>query len=91
VPDQPGQFILQLLSEKDAVIRQKIISRSGDVLFDYLMPAGYKVKMIVDRNFNGKWDTGKYSNRSLPERVVFYPGTLTIRANWDLEEEWQAE
>jgi uncharacterized protein (DUF2141 family) len=91
VPDKPGQFIIQLLNEKDAVLRQKIITQSGDVVFDYLMPANYKVKMIIDRNLNGKWDTGKYSNKSLPEQVIFYPNTLSIRANWDMEEEWKTE
>jgi hypothetical protein len=91
VPEHPGQFIIQLLSEKDAVIRQKIIAGSDIVRFDYLMPGNFKIKIIFDDNSNGEWDTGNYGRQALPERVEYFSSTLNIRANWDLQEDWQLE
>jgi hypothetical protein len=91
VPEVPGQYIIQLMTDKEDIIRQKIVATSGIVRFDFLMAGNYKLKMIHDINSNGLWDTGDYNENELPERVEYYVPALVIRSNWDLQEEWKLE
>lgn len=85
------QMIIQLLSEQGAVVTQKVIDKSGLVVFDYLNPGKYKIKAIYDHNGNKKWDTGDFALRIQPERVAFYLKTLALRSNWEMEETWKLE
>ena len=57
--------------------------------FEYLNPGDYQLKVIYDYNENHKWDPGDYIYNIQPERVDFLEKILTIRANWDIEEEWE--
>jgi hypothetical protein len=85
----PSDYIIQLLSEKETVLEQKIISASGKVKYDYLFPGKYKIKAIFDRNRNGRWDTGKFSKKLQPEKVEYYQKIIEVRANWDIDESWE--
>jgi uncharacterized protein (DUF2141 family) len=58
------------------------------VAFNYLLPGNYRLKVIFDRNNNKNWDTGHYILGIQPEPVYFFPKEITIRANWDIMEEW---
>jgi hypothetical protein len=49
------------------------------------------MKLIHDRNGNGKWDTGDYLGRKQPEAVEFHAGKINIRSNFDLELTWDLE
>jgi hypothetical protein len=86
----PGENIFQLVNEKGDVARQISISHDTTLLLEYLIPGQYKVRMVEDLNKNKKEDTGNYLQDLQPERVIFYPESLTIRANWDVELTWQA-
>jgi hypothetical protein len=88
-----GQILLNLdsvsnpviiqLTNKDKVIRQERVYKSGLYTFSYLVPKDYGIKIIHDLNDNGKWDTGKYLKKRQPEAVEMLPGTITVRSNWD--------
>ena len=54
----------------------------------HLFPGEYKIKVVEDRNKNGKWDTGNYSQNIQPERVFFFEKPISIRGYWDLEEDF---
>ncbi|MBN2348333.1 MAG: Ig-like domain-containing protein [Bacteroidales bacterium] len=87
-----GPAIIQLISEKgDKVFNQKYISTNEPVIFDYLKPGKYGIKVIYDDNANRQWDTGKYIEKLQPEKVLFYKGEIEIRANWDMEITMQFE
>ena len=89
VPSGKGQYVLQLLDDKENVVRQTVVGATQTILFDYLHPQQYKLKIIVDDNKNGKWDTGDYLKKQQPEKVIYYTGNITIRSNWDLDLEWK--
>ena len=59
-------------------------------MFEHLMPAKYKLRAIFDADGNGKWSTGNYHHRTLPETVIDYKDPLEIKAGWDidLDEAW---
>jgi len=57
--------------------------------FTFLPAQNYKLKVIIDRNNNGKWDPGNFFKRQEPEPIYFYQTAdkkydFPIRANWEL-------
>jgi uncharacterized protein (DUF2141 family) len=88
MPQGAGQLIVQLLTEKEKVVEEQVVKESGRISFNYLLPAKYKLKVIVDQNLNRRWDSGDYFRKIQPEEVIYFPRTLELRANWDVEETW---
>lgn len=85
--------IVQLVNEKYEVVAEKFIPEASDedlkrtqAFFDELSPNKYYLRLIYDENGNGKWDTGSFLNRLHPERIVYYPTFIEVRANWNLNE-----
>jgi hypothetical protein len=89
IPDPKGNYLIQLLDDKENVIEQQTITATGKLKFDYLNPAKYKIKAIFDKNQNGHWDSGKFSRKIQPEKVMYYEKIIEVRANWDIEESWE--
>lgn len=83
-------MIVQLLSNdaKEEVIRQKIFVEDGDVLFDFLPPGKYKIKVIYDANGNGKWDNGSFQDKIQPEKVAYVNEVIKVRGNWHESLTW---
>lgn len=87
--DSLQQNIIQLLTDNGTIIEEKIITGTGKADFVALNPGKYKLKCIIDRNKNGRWDTGNFRRKIQPEEVEYFPRTIEIRANWDIEESWK--
>jgi hypothetical protein len=83
-----SNYLLQLVDEKDMVISEKNISGNGSYLFEKMLPAKCKVRIINDADGNNVFTTGNYLLKQLPELVYYYKETLTLRANWDIEISW---
>jgi len=88
ISKRAGNYVIQLLTERDALLSEKVITHSGKVKFEYLTPGKFKVKAIYDRNHNGRWDTGNFRMKIQAEEVYFLQKIIEIRANWDVEEAW---
>lgn len=84
--DVPYPVIVQLTNEKGEVQREIIASESQIFEFNNLDPGNYVARVILDKNGNGKLDTGNYLKKIQPEKVSYYPGVIEIRANWEKEE-----
>lgn len=86
----PGNCIVQLLknTEKEEVLNQILIEKDQEIVFPFVKPEKYKIKLIVDRNRNGHWDTGDLKQREQPERVVYYSKVIKIRSNFEVHEDW---
>lgn len=48
-------------------------------------PGDYVVKILFDENNNGKYDSGNYSKKIQPEKVLNLDMKLSVKANWDNE------
>lgn len=80
-------LIVQLLDAQDKVVKEtKTVN--GVAEFYYLKPQKYYMRLIVDRNNNGKWDTGNYASDQQAEDVYYYPEAIECKAKWDLTESW---
>lgn len=84
----PERGLLQLVDDKDAVIRQRSFSGVFNTMFALLRPGNYRLRIIIDENANGQWDPGDHLTRTLPEEVLYYRDTIMVRANWEVEAEW---
>lgn len=84
-------LIVQLVDAKFNVVSERTVTENIPVSFDYLKPALYYVRIIYDTNANGIWDTGNFLERRAPERIVYYPTQLEVRANWSLKETFTLE
>lgn len=79
--------VVQLLLSDTRVASQARVS-DGRADFYYLKPGDYYLRLFYDANGNGRWDTGDFRAARQPERVVYYPEKISIRANWDTELAW---
>ena len=76
---------VQLLNEKDAVLKELPASNTGTI-FQYLDPTTYYLRLYIDWNEDGEWTTGDWLQHRTPEPVYYYPAKLKLRANWEFEE-----
>jgi uncharacterized protein (DUF2141 family) len=83
------KLILQLVTENDVTVQEKYSTANETVKLDNVLPGNYKIKVICDVNSNKKWDTGNYFKKILPEKIYYYPSAIQIRANWDLDLDWE--
>lgn len=78
---------VELLGSGEKVIRTVPVKKGAFELLN--VPAGtYYLRLTLDSNGNGVWDTGNYQNHLQPEEVYYYPKKLKLRRNWDLDESW---
>ena len=89
-PKGMKQVVVQLMDERDKVIKEQVITQKEEVMFEHLMPAKYKLRALLDADGNGKWSTGNYHHRALPETLLDYKDPLDLKAGWDidLEDAW---
>lgn len=78
------QPVLLLLQDQKVKFSYPI---SQNILRIPLLPPGeYQLKILSDKNQNGRWDTGRYHTiKRQPELVRNLNLNLTIKANWDNE------
>lgn len=84
-----SHYIVQLLDEKDNIVRENSIDKNETLHFEYLQPNKYRLKLIYDKNGNGKWDSGNYLKKTQPEKIIYNNEPINIRSNWDADIEWK--
>lgn len=87
VQTKEEDYIIQLITPDGTLIEE--IKNIDKYSFQYLQPKNYKIKVILDRNKNGKWDPGNFFIKEEPEKIWFYKTQdkkydFPIRANWEL-------
>ncbi len=85
--DVSDSAFVQLLDGSDQVKRTvQVVAGKADL--DNVPPGTYYVRVILDRNGNGRWDTGNYLQHIQPEEVYYFPKPLKLRRNWDVDQSW---
>ncbi len=79
-------LIAQLTDERGAMIKERFVEETEDIKFNNIDPATYLIRVIFDTNANRKWDTGSYLKKLQPEKVLYFPEAIEVRANWELEQ-----
>lgn len=79
--------VIQLLNGKDEV-RKELPADEEGTIFEFLTPGDYYLRLFIDENLNGQWDTGDYEKKQQPEEVFYFDQAIHLRANWDVDQEW---
>lgn len=79
--------VVQLLNNSGNPVKQ-VVSTTGQVEFLYVEPGTYFLRMFVDENGNGRWDTGEYDADQQPEPVYFLHEAIECKAKWDVNKQW---
>ncbi len=80
-------YVGQLIDSKESVLRQ-VSSITGDMVFNYVKPGDYYLRVFSDFNNNGKWDTGDYEADLQAETMYYYSEKIECKAHWPVEKNW---
>lgn len=81
-------IVVQLL-DKNLTVLKEIQDNTKDQ-FEDLTAGDYLLRVVIDRNNNGKWDPGNYLINKEPEPIIYYKDEkdsfiINLKANWDFE------
>ena len=83
--DEPA--FLELLNGSDApVYKADVIN--GIAKFPHVKPGTYYARIVLDKNNNGKFDTGNYEEKRQPDIVYYYSNKIELKPNWQVKQEW---
>ncbi len=80
-------ILLQIVEDntEENIIRSNTCYKDTEMIFDNLSPSSVKIKIVIDENNNGQWDSGDIASQKLPEKVYYYKQAINIKAYWDIE------
>ena len=71
--DSATNYILELVNEEFKVVRTAYTS---PFTFIRVPPGKYRLRVIVDKNNNRRWDSGNYNQGLQPEPIYYFPDHL---------------
>ena len=85
-----SRYIILLTDSSGKTIQELKGVTSGAYRFNFVSPGDVRLRVIEDRNGNGKWDAGDVIAGLQPERAEGYfndrgEETFTTKMNWDFE------
>lgn len=87
IPAVRDSAIVELLDGTEKIVLRAPVKNHRAELLN-LLPGKYYARLFIDRNGNGKYDTGNYDMHLQPEETVYYPGAINLKKNWDMEQTW---
>lgn len=82
------KFWTQLLTE-NGTIAYSIYGTEKQITFKSLKPAKYDLRILVDENENGIWDSADFANTIFAEPVYIFDKKLEARPLWTIQETWK--
>jgi hypothetical protein len=90
VPLSEAPHLLELLDAQGRSVRRAEGGMlSSTITWDRLQPGNHTLRLIEDRNGNGRWDPGEWRTMRQPERVWRHVEPTNVRAAWDVGVEWR--
>ncbi|AFM03973.1 hypothetical protein Fleli_1552 [Bernardetia litoralis DSM 6794] len=77
-------FIIEVIDDKGKV--EQTIQNQRKYRFENLSTGKKTMRVLIDKNGNGKWDNGDFEKRILPEPVLYLNKELELKANWEFED-----
>jgi len=85
-------IIVQLLNNSDEIVQEAYLTESNSYSFTQIEPGDYRLRAIIDRNQNGRWDPGNFYEKRQPEPVYYFYDSendthqFMIRAGWSFKD-----
>jgi len=78
-----SNFIVELIDEQYKVFQSLY---SSPYIFRNIPQGNYFLRIILDDNKNRRWDTGIISQDRQPEKILYYPQKILIKANFEIND-----
>ena len=90
LPMGDGPWRLLFLDGQGRIVHSEGVDQApGMVTWERVPPGTYRLRLLHDRNGNGRWDPGSLGTGSGPERVAAHPDAQQVRANWEVSLIWE--
>jgi hypothetical protein len=86
VPDTSKSYVVQWLTEDYKLLKEDNLNKNQTLNYTRYPTGKYKIRVIYDLSKNKEWDTGNVKLGIQPENIWIFDKIITIRPNWDLEE-----
>ena len=88
IPGTGDNAYVQLIGKNEVPVQtERTVGNS--CAFYFIKPGVYYLRLFIDENGNGKWDTGDYEKGRQPERVFYYNRPLELRALFEYsQDDW---
>jgi len=86
IPDTSKAYVIELLNAQKKVVHIDPLTKNTTITYRNYPVGKYYVRVVYDTNKNGKWDSGNIKRKEYPENIWLYTKEITIRSNWDAEE-----
>lgn len=84
-------IILEVLDDKGEVLYSKSSNKETSISFETIEPKLYTLRIFYDDNANDIWDTGDYLAKKQAEEIIYFPKQIDVRANWDVEQDFELD
>ncbi len=81
-------IIVELVNSRGEVKYEAYEKYSSTLDFNNIDAGKYYIRIIFDSNQNKMFDSGNFLKRVGPEKVIYYPDEIDVRAGWDLVQEF---
>ena len=85
-PEQ--KFWLQMINENGKIAYSKY-GAEKQINFKSLKPGSYTLRILVDENENGIWDSADFAGNIFAERVYIFDKKIEVRPLWEIRETWK--
>lgn len=83
------EYILMVTLGSDTIYNKPVLDSM--VRLNKLQPGSYNLRVIHDKNKNGKWDPGDLLAKRQPETVIPYMIPVELRAGWENTVDFEKE
>ena len=82
------KFWLQLLNESGSVAYSKY-GLENQINLKSLKPGHYELRILVDENENGIWDSANFADNTFAEPLFIFDKKIEVRPLWEIRETWK--
>lgn len=88
IPETGNDAIVQLMKQNEKIVAWQR-TENNRCSFYFIKPDKYYLRLIMDKNANGVWDTGDFAKGLQPDEVYYYPYELELRALFEYsQDDW---
>ncbi|MBI1184304.1 hypothetical protein GC194_08530 [bacterium] len=81
--DVHDNLLIELRDDKDQLVRLIHVKDETEIIFNKLYEGNYNLRVVVDENNNGIWDSADFEKLQQPEKIYNF-GPFKLEGGWDL-------
>ena len=85
--DSENRIVELIASKSNSVFETIFVTGAGTRTYNFknLAAESYFIKVVEDKNKNGKWDTGNFAEKRQPEKITLYKNLPELKGGWEAE------